>query len=171
MSLPLFYSWMMTFWAGFYTRQAYIQDNLYSRQAYIQDMLLFKTCLYSRQAYIQDRLIFKTCLYSRQAYIQDRLMCSSCAIISSIHSAEHAYRNSTFVVLFMTSHTINSIKTRFCKPRLLFESGICLGMQLQKCRFYSRATSIRERLLFKGGFYTRLYGICFLLAFVRLGIK
>ena len=71
-------------------------------------------------------------------------------------------------VLFMTSHTINSIEIRFCKPRLLFESGICVGMQLQKCRFYLRATSIRERLLFNGGFYTRLYGICFLLAFVRL---
>ena len=126
MSLPLFYSWMMTFGAGFYTRQAYVQD---------------------------------------------RLMCSSCAIISSIHSAEHAYRNSTFVCSihdFPSSHTINSIKIRFCKPRLLFESGICVGMQLQKCRFYSRATSIRERLLFNGGFYTRLYGICFLLAFVRL---
>ena len=42
-------------------------------------------------------------------------------------------------VLYKTSHTINSIKkSRFCKPRLLFESG-----------FYS---------YFKGGFYTRLYG-------------
>ena len=42
-------------------------------------------------------LLYETGLYSRQASIQDRLMCSSCAIISSIHSAEHAYRNSTFV--------------------------------------------------------------------------
>ena len=31
----------------------------------------------------------------RQAYIQDRFMCSSCAIISSIHSAEHACWDST----------------------------------------------------------------------------
>ena len=49
-------------------------------------------------------------------------------------------------VLYMTFHTINSIKTRFCKPRLLFESGICVGMQLQKCRLYSRATFVQGRL-------------------------
>ena len=74
-------------------------------------------------------------------------------------------------VLYMTSHTINqgvlqyllycttqgpcnnSIKSSFCKPWLLFRSGLCVGMQSQKC------SSIREQLLFEDGFYTRLYGI------------
>ena len=129
MLLPLFCSWMMTFWAGFYTRQASIQD-----------MLIFKTDICA--AVVQLLAAYT---------------------VQNMHTGiEHS------CVLYMTSHTINSIKTRFCKPRLLFESGIYVGMQLQKCRLYSRATSIREQLLFKGGLYTRLYGICFLLAFVRL---
>ena len=157
MLLPYFVHGKMTFWAGFYTRQAYIQDRL-----------IFKTCLYSRQAYIQDRLIFKTGLYSRQAYIQDRLMCSSCAIISSIHSAKHAYRNSTFVCS-IHDYPYNKLNKNSLlqAAATIRERHICRHA-VAKCRFYSRATSIRERLLFKGGLYTRLYGICFLLAFVRL---
>ena len=136
--------------------------------------LLYETGFYTRQAYIQDRLIFKTGLYSRQAYSQDRLILKTglCAAVVQLLAAYTVQNMHTGIehscVLYMTSHTINSIKTRFCKPRLLFESGICVDMQLQKCRLYSRATSIREQLLFKGGLYTRLYGICFLLAFVRL---
>ena len=51
-------------------------------------------------------------------------------------------------VLYMTSHTIDAIENRFCKPRLLFKSGLCVGMQLQKCGFYSRAASIQGRLLY-----------------------
>ena len=119
--------------------------------------LIFKTGLYSRQAYIQDRLIFKTGLCA--AVVQ---LLAAYTVLNMHTGIQHS------CVLYMTSHTTNSIKSRFCKPRLLFESGICVGMQVQKCRFYPRATCIRERLLFKGGLYTRLYGICFLLAFVRL---
>ena len=54
-------------------------------------------------------------------------------------------------VLYMTSHTMNSIKfkSRFCKPWLLFKSGLCVGMQLQKCGFYSRAASAQGWLLHK----------------------
>ena len=85
---------------------------------------------------------FRAGFYTGHAYIQDRFMCSSCAIISSIHSAEHAIQHPC--VLYMTSHTINSIKSRFCKPWLLFESGLCVGMQLQNMR-----------LLFESGFYSR----------------
>ena len=52
-------------------------------------------------------------------------------------------------VLYMTSHTIHTIKSCIHKPRLFFESGLCVGMQLQKCGFYSRAASIQGRLLCK----------------------
>ena len=98
----------------------------------------------------------------RQPYIQDRFMCSSCAIVSSIHSAEHACRNSTSVcstcIHDFPYNKLNK-KSRFCKPRLLFESGLRVGMQLQRCGFYSRAASIRERLLFESGFYSRAASI------------
>ena len=122
MSLPLFCSWMMTFWAGFYTKQAYIQD---------------------------------------------RLMCSSCAIISSIHSAEHAYRNSTFVCsihdfpynklnkysLFNLKATANIRERHMCrhavaKVQILFESNL-----------YSRAAFVQGRLIYKTLRY--LFSSCF----------
>ena len=75
-------------------------------------------------------------------------MCSSCAIISSIHSAEHAFRESTSCVLYMTSHAMHTIKCRNYKPRLLFKSGLCVGMQLQKCGFYSRAAFIQDFMVY-----------------------
>ena len=45
-------------------------------------------------------------------------------------------------VPYMTSHTTHTMKSRIYKPRLLFESGFHVGMQLQKCGFCSRAASI-----------------------------
>ena len=120
MSLPLFCSWMMTFWAGFYTKQAYIQN---------------------------------------------RLMCSSCAIISSIHSAEHAYRNSTFVCsihdfpynklnknsLLKAAATIRErhiCRHAVAKVQILFESDL-----------YSRATFVQGQLIYKTLRY--LFSSCF----------
>ena len=70
--------------------------------------------------------------------MQDRLMCSSCAIISSTHSAKHACRHSTSV----------------CSIRDFPYN------KLNKKSLLQAAATIQERLLFKGGFYTRLYGIC-----------
>ena len=120
MSLPLFCSWMMAFWAGFYTKQAYIQD---------------------------------------------RLMCSSCAIIRSIHSAEHAYRNSTFVcsihdfsynklnknLLLQAAATIRErhmCRHAVAKVQILFESDL-----------YSRAAFVQGRLIYKTLRY--LFSSCF----------
>ena len=94
-------------------------------------------------------LTFRAGFYARQAFIQGRLMCSSCGIISSIHSAEHACRNSTSVCSVHDFPYNKLNKKSLCKPRLLFESGLCVGMQLQKCGFYSRAASIQGWLLYK----------------------
>ena len=80
---------------------------------------------------LYDRLIFKTGL--RAAVVQ----LLAAYTVQRMHAGiQHS------CVLYMTSHTINSIKNRFCKPRLLFESGLCVGMQLQKCGFYPKAPSI-----------------------------
>ena len=93
---------------------------------------------------------FRAGFYRRQAYILDRLMCSSCAIINSIHSVEHACRNSTSVCSIhdfpynkrnkkSLLQAAASIRERLmcrhavAKAWLLFESG-----------FYSRATFIQD---------------------------
>ena len=143
---------------------------------------------------------FRAGFCTRQAYNQDRLMCSSCAIISRMHSAEHAYTVQSMhaqcracmhsaehactvqsmhaqcracmhsaehactvqsmhaqcracmhsaeyacriqhpCVLYVTSHTM---KSHIYKLQLLFESGICIGVQ------FKSAASIREWLLYK----------------------
>ena len=74
-----------------------------------------------------------------QASIRDRLICKTglCAAVVqllAVHTVQsmHAGIQHLFV-LYVTSHTINSIKSRFCKPRLLFESG-----------FYSRVAFIQD---------------------------
>ena len=64
--------------------------------------LLYETGLYSRQAYIQDRLIFKTGLCA--AVVQ--LLAAY-----TVHNMHIGIQHSC--VLYMTSHTTNSIKTRF----------------------------------------------------------
>ena len=51
-------------------------------------------------------------------------------------------------VLYMASHTI---KCRNYKPWLLFESGLTVGMQLQRCGFYSRAAFIQDFMAFNTG--------------------
>ena len=42
-------------------------------------------------------------------------------------------------VVDMTTHTLRTVKSRVYKLRLLFENSLCVGMQLRKCSFYSRA--------------------------------
>ena len=153
-----------TFWAGFYTRQAYVQFfHLSGRLLYQTDLCAvfstFRAGFYTRQAYVQffhfsGRLLYQTGLCAvfplfGQASIPDRLMYGSCAIISSIHSAEHACRESTSCVLYMTSHATHTTQCGNYKPRQLFKSSLCVGMQLQKCGFYSRAPSIQGRLSYK----------------------
>ena len=100
-------------------------------------------------------------LYTRQADIQDRLMCSSCAIISSIHSAEHECRNSTSVCSIhdFPYNKLNK-KSLLQAAAILFESGLCVGMQLQKCGFYSRASSIQWWLLYKTLRYAKTIQPC-----------
>ena len=92
-------------------------------------------------------------------------MCSSCAIISSIHSAEHAYRNSTFVCsihdfpynklnknsLLQATATIRDrhmCRHAVAKVQIIFESD-----------FYSRATFVQGRLIYKTLRY--LFSTCF----------
>ena len=120
MSLPLFCSWMMTFWAGFYTKQAYIQD---------------------------------------------RLMCSSCAIISSIHSAEHAYRNSTFVCSIHDFPYNKLNKNSFLKAtatireRHMCRHAVAKVQILSESDLYSRAAFVQGRLIYKTLRY--LFSSCF----------
>ena len=61
---------------------------------------------------------------------------------SSLYSAEHACRDSTYVcVLYMTSHNTHSKKIVAFpyKPLLLRKSDLFAGMRLQNCGFYSKA--------------------------------
>ena len=64
--------------------------------------LLYETGFYTRQAYIQDRLIFKTGLCA--AVVQ---LLAAYTVQNMRTGIEHS------CVLYMTFHTINSIKTRF----------------------------------------------------------
>ena len=85
------------------------------------------------QASIRNRLIFKTGLCAAVVQLL------AAYTVQSMHAGiQHP------CVLYMTSHAISSIKSRLCKPRLLFESGLRVGMQLQKCGFYSRAAFIQD---------------------------
>ena len=115
-----------------------------------------KAAVYVQFFHFSGRLLYKTGFYTRQASIQDRLMGSSCAIISSIHSAEHACRESTLCVLYMISHTMHTIKCHNNKPRLLFKSG-----------FYSRAASMQGRLLNETSHYLFIY-FDFQVTFIQL---
>ena len=92
---------------------------------------------------------FRAGFYTGHAYIQDRFMCSSCAIISSIHSAEHACRNSTSVC------SIHDFPYNKLNKKSLLQAVATIRERLM-CRHAvaKHAASIREWLLFKGGFYT-----------------
>ena len=66
----------------------------------------------------------------------------------TVHSTHAGIQHPCVLHVYMTSHTISSTKSRFCKPRLLFESGLCVGMQFQKCDFHSRAAFIQDFTVF-----------------------
>ena len=101
------------------------------------------------------RLLYETGLYSKTGLCTAVVQLLAAYTVQSMHAGiQHS------CVLYMTSHTINSIKSRFCKPWLLFESGLCVCMQLQKCGFYSRAASIQGRLLYKTLRYVYASAVC-----------
>ena len=73
--------------------------------------------------------------------MRDRLMCSSCGIISSIHSAEHAYRNLTSVC------PIHDFPYNKLNKGSLLQAAATIRERLM-CRH----AVAKVRLLFRGGF-------------------
>ena len=89
------------------------------------------------QAPIQDRLIFKTGLCTEVVQLL------AAYTVQSMHvGIQHP------CVLYMTSHTIHTIKYRNYKPRLMCRHAVAKVRLLFKSSFYSRAASIQGRLLY-----------------------
>ena len=99
---------------------------------------------------------FRAGFCTRQAYNQDRLMRSSCAIISRMHSAEHAC-------------TVRSMHAQ-CRACMQDSTSMCSIRDFpynEKSHLQATAT-IRERHMYRcavqkcglypSGFYARLYG-------------
>ena len=107
---------------------------------------IVKSCI-KAAAFVHFFSTFHVGFYTRQAYIQDRIMCS-CTIISSIHSAEHACSNSTSVC------SIHDFPYNKHNKKSLLQATATIRERLM-CRH----AVAKVRLLFKGDFYTRLYGI------------
>ena len=88
-------------------------------------------------------LTFLAGFNTRQAYNQDSLMRSSCAIISSIHSAEHACSDSTSVFSihdfpFNTHHKRSNLQAMTAiQERLMCRHAVVM------CDFYSVTASIQ----------------------------
>ena len=84
------------------------------------------------QASTRDRLIINTGL------------CTAAVQLLAAYTVQSMHAGIQLpCALYMTSPTHNKT-SQIYKPQLLFESGLCVGMQLQKCRFYSRAAFIQD---------------------------
>ena len=90
-----------------------------------------KAAAYVRFFAFSGRLVIKTGI------------CATVVLFSSIHSAEHACRESTFVSPIHDFPYNTHNKMSQLQAALLFKSGLCVGLQLQKCGFYSRAPFIQ----------------------------
>ena len=88
--------------------------------------------------------------YTTLAYIQDRLMCSSCATISSMHSAEHACRDSTVMCSihdfpYNTHHKKSRLQAAATiRERLICWHAVAKVWLLVESGFYSRAAFIQD---------------------------
>ena len=106
-------------------------------------------------AYFRQAVTVKSCLkavafstfragyYTRHAYIHDRLICNSCAIISSIHSAEHACRTLTSVCS-IHDFPYNKLykKSLLRATATIRERLMCRYAVAKVCGFYSRAAHV-----------------------------
>ena len=72
-------------------------------------------------------------------------MCSSCAIISSLPTVQSMHAGIQHPrVLYMASHTIDSVKSHFCNPQVMCRHAVTKVRLLFKDGFYSRATFIQD---------------------------
>ena len=104
-------------------------------------MVTVKSCIkaavYVQFFHVSGRLLYKTGL------------CAAVVQLLAAYTVQSMHAESTPYVLYMTSHTIHNKMSQLQAATIIEERLMC------------RHAVAKVQLLFKGGFYTRLYGMCY----------